>query len=260
LAQLLHFLKDSGEEFVNSLAVLKRITTISDDRMVNLRSALIGIISAIFIAGYTFTPAKAVPFAGTGGFTQPTTTIDFESFSVGEQTPSTAEVTIHAEFQGFPYPEFTPADVYVRPQGFVQHSGIFEGQYYGYNAVDFVIEFNGLVKEFGVGIFDPNFVGNALIAYDAFGNELERVTSGTDAEFQTGPIGGSFSTFVGFTRENTDIKSIRLTNAPGDVLGIDNVTYSGFVTTEPDSPIPEPGTALIFLGSLLSMRYLRQRG
>ncbi|MGB0574763.1 MAG: PEP-CTERM sorting domain-containing protein [Alphaproteobacteria bacterium] len=220
----------------------------------------LGLLTAILIAGFGISSATAVPLNGIGSFSQPTTVIDFENFTVGDQTPTTADATIHAEFQGFPYPDFTPSDVYVRSQGFVQHAGIFEGQYYGFNAVDYVIEFNGLVQEFGVGIFDPNFAGNVLIAYDVFGNELERVTSGTDAEFQTGPIGGSFSTFVGFTRDTADIKTIRLSHASADVLGIDNVTYSALVPATVNDDVPEPGTGLIFLGSLLGLGLLKRRG
>jgi hypothetical protein len=221
---------------------------------------ILGFFAVFLIAGFGIASAEAVPFSGTSGFTQPTTIIDFDSFTVGNQTPTTADATIHAEFQGFAYPEFTPLDVHVRSQGFVQHAGIFEGQYYGFNAVDYVIEFNGLVQEFGIGIFDPNFAGNALIAYDVFGNELERVTTGTDAEFQTGPIGGSFSTFLGFTRDTADIKSIRLSRAEGDVLGIDSVTYSALAPlTEGDDSIPEPETSLIFLGSLLGLGLIRRK-
>jgi len=89
---------------------------------------------------------------------------------------------------------------------------------------------------------------------------LERVTSGTDAEFQTGPIGGSFSTFVGFTRDAADIKTIRLSHASADVLGIDNVTYSALVPATVNDDVPEPGTGLIFLGSLLGLGLLKRRG
>jgi hypothetical protein len=220
---------------------------------------ILGLFAAFLIAGFGVASAKAIPFSGTGGFTQATTVIDFENFAIGTQSVATADATIHAEFQGFPYPEFTPSDVHVRSQGFAQHTGIFEGQFYGFNAVDYVIEFNGLVQEFGVGIFDPNFAGNVLIAYDVFGNELERVTSGEDAEFQTGQIGGSFSTFVGFTRGFADIKSIRLLRAEGDVLEIDTVTFSAVTPATVGDDIPEPGTSVIFLGSLLGLSLIRRR-
>ena len=224
-----------------------------------MRSRYLGLFAAIFAACFSVSPSIAVPFAGTGGFTQSTTVIDFEGFALGTQTPTTADVTIHAEFDGFPYPEFVPGNVVVRPEGFTQHAGIFEGQYYGHDTVNFVIEFNGLVQEFGVGIFDPNFAGNALVAYDIFGNELERVTTGVDAEFQTGPIGATFSTFVGFTRDTADIKSVRLLRAEGDLLGIDNVTYSALIPATVNDNVPEPGTGLVFLGSLLGLSLLRRK-
>lgn len=219
----------------------------------------LSLLAAFFAACFSVSPSNAIPFAGTGGFTQPTTIIDFESFALGTQTPTTADVTIHAEFEGFPYSEFVPGNVVVRPEGFTQHAGIFEGQYYGHDTVNYVIEFNGLVQEFGAGIFDPNFIGNAVVAYDIFGNKLERVTSGVDAEFQNGPIGATFSTFVGFTRDTADIKSVRLLRAVGELLGIDNVTYSALIPATVSTDIPEPGTSLIFLGSLLGLTLLRRK-
>jgi hypothetical protein len=97
---------------------------------------ILGLFVVILIAGFGIASAKGVPFGGTGGFIKSTTVIDFESFSIGTQSVVTAGATIHAEFQGFAYPDFTPSDVHVRSQGFVQHAGIFEGQFYGFNAVD----------------------------------------------------------------------------------------------------------------------------
>jgi hypothetical protein len=107
-----------------------------------------------------------------------------------------------------------------------------------------------------MGIFDPNFTGNILIAYDAFGNELERVTSSTDPEYTTGSPGDIFSTFVGFSRTSADINRIELLSASADVLGIDNVSYTAL---EEAPNIPEPSTGLVFISSLIGFQYFRRK-
>ncbi|NLE06141.1 MAG: PEP-CTERM sorting domain-containing protein [Crenarchaeota archaeon] len=128
----------------------------------------------------------------------------------------------------------------IQPQGWTQHPGIFEGQYFGLGKGDrgFIIDFNGVtVSEFGMGIFDPNYTGNTLTAYDINNNVLETITSNVDPEFPVGPPGGSFSTFVGFTRATNDIARLELRHVTGDWLGIDNVTFN-----RQTSSVPEPST------------------
>lgn len=220
------------------------------------RLALFGVCT-LLLTGGNVSPAFAVPFNGLGNFTEAVTVIDFESFSLGTSQPSTTDVTFRADFPAFPGVQ--NPNVMVRQAadlGFTQYAGIFESQYYGFGEANFIIQFDGVVKEFGMGIFDPNFAGNVMIAYDAFGNELERVTTGTDPEFPTGAVGGVFSTFVGFTRASADINRIELHSAPADVLGIDNVTYTAL---EEAPNIPEPATGLVFMGSLIGFQYFRRK-
>ncbi|NKB19988.1 MAG: PEP-CTERM sorting domain-containing protein [Alphaproteobacteria bacterium] len=215
--------------------------------------ALIGIFIALLFS--KLTSAYAVPFNGTGGFSLPTTIIDFESFAQGTAQPSNTDLSISAEFPGAPAGS-QASGVVVRSQGFTQFPNIFEGQYYGFAAANYFIQFNGTVQEFGMGVFDPNFTGNVLVAYDILGNELERVTSDVDPEFPTGSPGGNFSTFVGFSRATADINRIELLVSGNDVLGIDTVTYSPLQAA---SSVPEPTTGIVFLSSLIGFQYVRRR-
>lgn len=48
------------------------------------RPKVLGLFAAVLIAGFGIVSTKAVPFSGTGGFTQSTTVIDFESFAIGD--------------------------------------------------------------------------------------------------------------------------------------------------------------------------------
>jgi len=225
-----------------------------EEKKSSVYTALISVLVVLWFSNLATGPVHAVPFNGTGGFSLSTTTLDFESFSVGTAQPSNADLSISAELPSAPGVQ--PSSVFVRSQGFTQIAGIFEGQYYGFDGANYYIQFNGVVQEFGMGIFDPNFAGNVLIAYDAFGNELERVTSDTDPEFPTGIAGGSFSTFVGFSRATADINRIELLSVSNDVLGIDTLTYSSLESTP---SVSEPGSAILFLGNLIGLQFIRRR-
>jgi hypothetical protein len=225
-------------------------------KVVKGRLALLGVFIALFL-GNIAAPAFAVPFNGLGNFSKAVTIIDFESFTLGTSQPSTTDVSFRADFPSLPGVQ--NPNVMVRQAsdlGFTEFTGIFESQYYGFGEASFVLQFDGVVKEFGMGIFDPNFTGNILIAYDAFGNELERVTSSTDPEYTTGSPGDIFSTFVGFSRTSADINRIELLSASADVLGIDNVSYTAL---EEAPNIPEPSTGLVFISSLIGFQYFRRK-
>lgn len=79
----------------------------------------------------------------------------------------------------------------------------------------FIINFNGLtVSEFGMGVFDLNYTGNTLTAYDINNNIIENITSNVDPEFPVGIPGGTFSTFLGFSRITNDIAWAELKHTP----------------------------------------------
>lgn len=171
-----------------------------------------------------------------GALNPAATIIDFEAFTVGTPGPIT---------DGFATMTSSGSAI-IKAQEFTQIPGIFEGQYFGFGAFNYFIDFANPVSEFGFGIFDVNFVGNEVRVLDTGNAVLEMVTSGID--FPVGPSGGGFSTFVGFTRAANDISRIELLfvkNPLGDdFLGIDTVTY--FQDT---SAVPEPTTvALLGIG------------
>lgn len=128
------------------------------------------------------------------------------------------------------------------------------GKVFGFTSnISFFVDFAQPVAEFGMGVFDPNFPGtwpgygtvnsvNTLRAYDSANVLLGTTVSGT-ADFPVGPPGGSWSTFVGFKFAANQIARIELVGAPGDLLGIDNVSFYRI------RAVPEPGSlALLGLG------------
>jgi hypothetical protein len=58
---------------------------------------------------------------------------------------------------------------------------------------NFNFDFANSVSQFGVGVFDPNFNGTNIAAYDSQGALLEPAV-----QIPTGPTGGSHSAFFGF--------------------------------------------------------------
>ncbi len=152
--------------------------------------------------------------------------IDFESLPDRTQVPITdGFATITAQSgNGVAVNVLTRSD-------FLEHPGIYEGQFLGFGPNDYFIEFDRPVAQFGFGIIDPNWEGNIVRAYDSNNNIIETIVSVT-SEFPVGATGGDFSTYVGFVRLSNDIKRIELIHAPApnanqldDHIGIDNVTY-----------------------------------
>jgi hypothetical protein len=113
----------------------------------------------------------------------------------------------------------------------------------------YTIAFASPVWQVGFGLFDPNFAGTLIRAFNAQGALLE--TTSPDALF---PTGGSGADYVGFVRGSADIARIEIT--PGihtsgsmDALWIDNLAFS---------TVPAPGLpALLALG--LAGLVLRRR-
>jgi hypothetical protein len=204
------------------------------------------VVSAVVLSGVG--QAKAGVITDPGALNPDATLIDFESLDVGTSLPlydGFVHITSSLNFRN------QSARVIASASYYVQIPGVVEGHLVGHLPVDYFIEFDQPVSQFGMGIFDPNFAGNVLRAVDSAGNTLEEVTSGTTA-FPVGPTGGSFATYVGFVRPTNDISRIELIhvysseNSIGDFLSIDNVTY---YTTPSD--VPEPASmTLALLGSL----------
>jgi hypothetical protein len=162
--------------------------------------------------------------------------VDFESFALGTIGPIvTSGMAISA----------TPASAPVASSlAYAQYPGIVSGNIFGFNAdVSFSIVFDKPVAIFGMGVLDPNFLGNRLSAYDVSGNVLDFTDSGT-LDFPVGPTGGSLSSYVGFSYGSPVIKRIELVGAPGDLLGIDNIGYLSPASVP--GPLPALGMAAAF--------------
>lgn len=175
-------------------------------------------LTIAMVSCFAATAAHAAPIGDPSELSGPLTVITFDEIPAGGI----------GSFGTLFYPGVTISSngtAQIQTQAFPQHPGIFEGQYYGQGAQSFFIDFASPVAQFGMGIFDPNFNGNILRALDAANNVLESITSPT-LQFTLGPPGGSHSTFVGFSRTIADISRIELINAPGDLMGIDTVTFS----------------------------------
>jgi hypothetical protein len=113
----------------------------------------------------------------------------------------------------------------------------------------YTITFSSPVAQVGFGLFDPNFAGNLIKAFDTAGNLLE--TTAPDALF---PPGGSGADYLGFSRSSADIKRIEIIasfDTTTDALWVDNLAFS-------TAPIPEPGTFLL-LGTGVAGLLARRR-
>lgn len=181
--------------------------------------------------------------------------IDFEGFPVGTSEPIVVGGVTISTFnrEG----NSNPRQVVAPLPHQTQHADIFEGNYFAPGRHDFRIEFATPVSQVGLGVHDPNYVGNVVLAYDALGNVIDFAASQPgDPVFPTGPSGGSHSTFVGFVRPSADIVRLELHNAfdptegRTDLLAIDNVMFFANGGT---GVIPEPGSvALLGIGCVVA--------
>ena len=97
------------------------------------------------------------------------------------------------------------------------------------------IIFNSPVSEIGFGLFDPNYSGTGFEAFNINGDSL---TAGF-VQSPLGSSGGSFASYMGIRESSNIISSVVLTAAVGDLVGLDNISFSS---------IPIPG-AIWLLGS-----------
>lgn len=208
------------------------------------------VIASLFLLFGFNTVSMATPISSPDQLSSGSTVITFEEVPAGTSEPVTINGVTFTDNNG-------GVTSGIKSPQWTQYPGIFEGQFFGlgYGDRGFIIDFNGeTVSEFGMGVFDVNFVGNVLTAYDINNNVLETLTSGIDPEFQVGPIGGVFSTFTGFSRATSDIAWLELTHVSGDWLAIDTVTFSGRT-----NPVPEPTTMLLFVSGLVGLSVIRRK-
>jgi len=218
------------------------------------------LIAPAMLLAYVGSTSAAV-VGDPSGLSASSVVIDFESLPVGTSEPIIIGGVTISTFDR----EGTNDPREIAAQRSTQYPGIFEGQFFGMGRHDFRIEFATPVSQAGLGVFDPNYDGNALLAFDAMGDLIDiAVSAAGDPNFPTGPVGGSHSTFVGFVRPTADIARIELWNifnpAEGktDLLGIDSIRYfAGGGTVV----IPEPGSiVLLAIGCLgLGAVWHRQR-
>jgi len=176
--------------------------------------------------------ASAAPITDRAELPDGLTLVDFEDFALGTRGPIVVgNMTLNS----------VGASAQVVRQGFTQFPGIFDGQYFGQGVLDYRFDFADPISAFGVGIFDPNFDATVLEAFDADGNLIDSY------DVEQGPIGGVFSDYGGFLRDERDISYVVLSAAPGDLLAVDNILFQ---EARVDAPVPVPAAALLFAPAL----------
>ncbi len=208
----------------------------------------VGWISALVVGLIGAPAALAVPVTSPSDLNAARTIVDFESYAVGTIGPIAQS---GATISGSPAGSVAIAS----SLAYTQYPGVVSGNIFGFVPnVGFFVDFAQPVAEFGMGVFDPNFPGtwpgygtvtsvNTLRAYDAANVLLGETLSGS-ADFPVGAPGGGWSTFVGFRFATDQIARIELLGAPGDLLGIDNVSFYRLRT------VPEPGSLALLVAGL----------
>ncbi|MES2152334.1 MAG: hypothetical protein V4508_21350 [Pseudomonadota bacterium] len=214
-------------------------------------TAAIGTVAAIIAAALFSGAAIASPITTPTQLAGATTLIDFNTLSQGDYAnPITISgVTFSGNLnvknaQPYYAPVNFPTFVSGMTLGLPSVAG--QGQV-------FTITFANLVSEAGFGIFDPNFAGNVITAYDNAGNVLESTTP--DALF---PVGGTGADYVGFLRSGVDIRRIEIVAGSragvSDGIWIDNLRFD--IATP--NALPIPGSLILILTGLLVATAVRR--
>lgn len=197
------------------------------------------ILTVVFVWAHTV-PVSATPVTALGDFTPSAPVVTFETFAVNTPGPITVgPMTVSAPGQR------------VRPQGFTQYAGIFEGRYFGFSFVTFTIDFSDDMMAVGFGLFDANLGGTQVEAFDRNGQSLEVVDP------SMGLQNGIVSTYTGVMRTQGDIARIVVSPQSLDLLAVDNIGWK--VAGDGVSTIPLPGAAPALVGSLALLLLLRAR-
>ncbi|MEM1275813.1 MAG: tandem-95 repeat protein, partial [Pseudomonadota bacterium] len=150
--------------------------------------------------------------------------ITFDEFEAGTGDPiSDGFVTISTQADNFT----------VRNQQFTQFPDVFEGRWLGFGPTLLTLDFADPVSLVSFGLFDPNFLGTTVQAFDGSGNLLQTLTVGQ--EIPAGSPGGTFSTTVVLAESSDLIASVVIdSTGSADPIGIDTVFYqtgTGFTNT-----------------------------
>lgn len=198
-------------------------------------------------------PAGATPITSPGDLVGPQTVIDFNSLPAGS-LPS-PQVISGVTFSGF----LSFANTVIDTDGFqasINFPTFVSDKALGIADTDpslpnYTIAFASPVAQVGFGLFDPNFLGNVISAYNSGGGLLE--TTSPDALF---PPGGSGADYLGFVRGTADIAYIEIVAGVSgnttDALWIDNLAFSS-------TPVPEPTTLLLLELGIAGLAFGRRR-
>lgn len=113
--------------------------------------------------------------------------------------------------------------------------------------MNFLIDFSVDVSDVGFGLFDPNFSTTIVRAFDRGGDLLEALNP------PTGPIGGTFSTYVGFSRTQGDIAQV-VVEQFGDLLGVDNISWR----VADIAPVPLPAAGWLMVAAFAGLAGLKR--
>lgn len=196
--------------------------------------------------------AKAVPITEPDQLVGPVTLIDFEGVSPSPNPVTISGVTFSAPLANFGVTDTNLSQASVDFPDYV--SGLALGSADSNGAPpNFTITFSSGVAQVGFGLFDPNFPGSVISAFDSGGTLLE--STAPDDLF---PPGGSGADYLGFSRAAADIVRIEIVasnNPILDVLWVDKLAFS----STPASEVAEPGSlGLLGLG-LSGIGALRSR-
>jgi len=222
--------------------------------MISQRFSTCGAVAIVVVLVLGSAPAaKAAPITLPTQLSGPMTVVDFNSLSTGTQTSPLvlSGVTFSAGTGGFNTINTTLWPASTLFPTFVSGNAL--GRADTNPALpNFTITFAAPVAQVGFGIFDANFLGNLILAYDGGGNLLES----TSPDYLVAPSLGTGADYVGFVRGAADIKRIELVaGASGgvtDALWIDNLSFS-------PTPVPEPGTLTLLGLGLAGLAASRRR-